>query len=114
VAGSSALPRPAKSPHSASATFEKRNQPSFAASHLEIAAMQTNQLPLASGIPRLSQIAPRCVAATKKGTKMSKTTSANFAPSTGIFSRLMASIDRLLASSARIAVRNGDLPYFGL
>jgi hypothetical protein len=26
----------------------------------------------------------------------------------------MASIDRLLASSARIAVRNGDPPYFGL
>jgi hypothetical protein len=30
------------------------------------------------------------------------------------FSRLMASIDRFLANSARIAVRNGDLPYFGL
>jgi hypothetical protein len=45
---------------------------------------------------------------------MSKTATANFAPSTGIFSRLMASIDRLLAASARIAVRNGDLPYFGL
>jgi hypothetical protein len=26
----------------------------------------------------------------------------------------MASIDRLLAASARISVRNGDLPYFGL
>jgi hypothetical protein len=45
---------------------------------------------------------------------MSKTASATFTPSTGIFSRLVASIDRLLAGSARIAVRNGDLPYFGL
>jgi hypothetical protein len=45
---------------------------------------------------------------------MSKTAAATFAPSTGIWSRLMASIDRLLAASARIAVRNGDLPYFGL
>jgi hypothetical protein len=45
---------------------------------------------------------------------MSKTASATFTPSTGIFSRLMASIDRLLAASARISARNGDLPYFGL
>jgi hypothetical protein len=45
---------------------------------------------------------------------MSKTASVTFARSTGVFSRLMASIDRLLAASARIAVRNGDLPYFGL
>jgi hypothetical protein len=45
---------------------------------------------------------------------MSKTAAVTFAPSTGIFARLMGAIDRLLASSARIAVRNGDLPYFGL
>jgi hypothetical protein len=45
---------------------------------------------------------------------MSENNSAGFAPSTGIFSGLMASIDRLLAASARISVRNGDLPYFGL
>jgi hypothetical protein len=45
---------------------------------------------------------------------MSKTASAIFTPSSSLFSRLMASIDRLLAASARIAVRNGDLPYFGL
>jgi hypothetical protein len=45
---------------------------------------------------------------------MSKTATATFAPSNGIFSRLMASIDRLLAASARISARNGDLPYFGL
>jgi len=45
---------------------------------------------------------------------MSKTATATVAPSTGIFARLLTSIDRLLAASARIAVRNGDLPYFGL
>jgi hypothetical protein len=45
---------------------------------------------------------------------MSKIVAATFAPSASIFSRLMASIDRLLMASARIAVRNGDLPYFGL
>jgi hypothetical protein len=45
---------------------------------------------------------------------MSKTASIGFAPSNSLFSRLMASIDRLLMASARIAVRNGDLPYFGL
>ena len=45
---------------------------------------------------------------------MSKTTSIGFAPSNSLFSRLMAAIDRLLMTSARAAVRNGDLPYFGL
>ena len=45
---------------------------------------------------------------------MSKTASISLAPSTNLFGRLMASIDRLLMTSARAAVRNGDLPYFGL
>jgi hypothetical protein len=45
---------------------------------------------------------------------MSKTASVTFAPPSNVFARLMAAIDRLLAGSARIAVRNGDLPYFGL
>ena len=45
---------------------------------------------------------------------MSKTASIGFAPSSTLFGRLMASIDRLLMASARIAVRNGDLPYLGL
>ena len=49
-----------------------------------------------------------------KGTQMSKTAAIGFAPSTTLFSRLMASIDRLLMTSARAAVRNGDVPYFGL
>jgi hypothetical protein len=45
---------------------------------------------------------------------MSKTASVGFAPSTTFFGRLMASIDRVLMSSARAALRNGDLPHFGL
>ena len=49
-----------------------------------------------------------------KGTQMSKTAAIGFAPSTTLFGRLMASIDRLLMTSARIAVRNGDLPRFGI
>jgi len=45
---------------------------------------------------------------------MSKTASIGFAPSSTLFGRLMASIDRALMISARAALRNGDLPYFGL
>jgi hypothetical protein len=46
---------------------------------------------------------------------MSKTVSLKLvASSDTLFSRLMATIDRLLMASAEIAIRNGDLPYFGL
>ena len=45
---------------------------------------------------------------------MSKTASIGFAPSPTLFGRFMATIDRLLMASARIAIRNGDLPYPGL
>jgi hypothetical protein len=45
---------------------------------------------------------------------MSNTASIQFAPSNSLLGRLLASIDRLLLSSAHAAVRNGDLPYFGL
>jgi hypothetical protein len=50
----------------------------------------------------------------KRGCKMSKIASLPFAPSATLFSRIMATIDRLLMASARIAIRNGDLPYPGL
>ena len=49
-----------------------------------------------------------------KGTPMSKTASLALAPSTTLFSRFLATLDRLLMASARISIRNGDLPYFGL
>jgi hypothetical protein len=45
---------------------------------------------------------------------MSKTASIPLTGSAGLFGRVMATVDRLLMASARIAVRNGDLPYFGL
>jgi hypothetical protein len=45
---------------------------------------------------------------------MSKTASLGFAPSATLFARFMSTVDRLLMASARIAIRNGDLPYFGL
>jgi len=45
---------------------------------------------------------------------MSKTASLSFAPSATLLGRLMATIDRLLMASAGIAIRNGDLSYFGL
>ena len=45
---------------------------------------------------------------------MSKTASLGFVPCNSLFGRLMASIDRALMASARVASRNGDLPYFGL
>jgi hypothetical protein len=45
---------------------------------------------------------------------MSRIAASTVAPSSGIFASLIAMIDRLLVASARIAVRNGDLPRFGL
>jgi hypothetical protein len=50
----------------------------------------------------------------EKGTQMSKTASITLAPSSSLFARVMATIDRLLMASARISNRNGDLPHFGL
>jgi hypothetical protein len=50
----------------------------------------------------------------KSGNKMSKTASFGLAQPASLFGRLMATIDRLLMASAAIAIRNGDLPYFGL
>jgi hypothetical protein len=45
---------------------------------------------------------------------MSGTATLGVVPSTTLFGRLMATLDRLLMASAAIAIRNGDLPYFGL
>ena len=45
---------------------------------------------------------------------MSKTASLNLSPSASLFSRFMAGLDRVLMVSARAAIRNGELPYFGL
>ena len=45
---------------------------------------------------------------------MSKTAAIGLVPSSTLVRRLLASIDRLLTASSRIAIRNGDLPHFGL
>ncbi len=45
---------------------------------------------------------------------MSKTAAIALATSAGLFGRLVASIDRLLMTSARVAARTGEPPYFGL
>ena len=45
---------------------------------------------------------------------MSKIASIGLMPSSTLLGRLMASMDRLLMASSRIAIRNGDLPYSGL
>jgi hypothetical protein len=50
----------------------------------------------------------------EKGTNMSKTAYISLLPASTLFGRLMASIDRFLTASSRIAIRNGDLPRFGL
>jgi hypothetical protein len=50
----------------------------------------------------------------KKGNTMAKTAAIGFAPNTPLFARLLAAIDRALTASARISLRNGDLPRFGL
>jgi hypothetical protein len=47
-------------------------------------------------------------------TTMSKTGSIGLLPSSTLFGRFMAVVDRLLMANANAAIRNGDLPYFGL
>ena len=78
--------------------------------------MQTKELCLVSGIPRLAadRKPRRFRRAEQDCITMSKTASLRYVPSTGLFARLVNAIDRLLMANALIAVRNGDLPYFGL
>jgi hypothetical protein len=45
---------------------------------------------------------------------MSNTAWFGIVPSPTLLGRLMAHLDRLLMVSARIAVRNGDVPHIGL
>jgi hypothetical protein len=45
---------------------------------------------------------------------MAKIASLDLLPSPSLFNRFMAGLDRILMISARAAIRNGDLPYFGL
>jgi hypothetical protein len=43
---------------------------------------------------------------------MSKTAAIRLSPS--LFGRFLATLDQVLMASAKAAIRNGDLPYFGL
>jgi hypothetical protein len=45
---------------------------------------------------------------------MTKAASIGLVPSATLFGRFLATLDRVLMASARAAIRNGDLPYFGL
>ena len=77
--------------------------------------MQTNALPLASGIHRLFPDDETASGRTPgKGIKMAKTAAITYAPTGSLFARLVTAIDRALSAAARISVRNGDLPRFGL
>jgi hypothetical protein len=73
------------------------------------AAMQTNELSWYLACLFLGNATYQ-----NKGDKMSKITSPPLPPPATLFSRLLSAIDRLLMANAHIAVRNGDLPYFGL
>jgi hypothetical protein len=45
---------------------------------------------------------------------MAKTAAIGYAPNASLFTRLLGAIDHALMASARISLRNGDLPRFGL
>jgi len=52
----------------------------------------------------------------REGNLMSRTATAAFRapPSTGLFNRLFATVDRLLLAYAEMAIRNGDIPRHGV
>jgi hypothetical protein len=50
------------------------------------------------------------LAAIEKGNPMSKSATIAFAPSSTVFGRLFATIDRLLLAYAEMTIRNGDVP----
>jgi hypothetical protein len=51
----------------------------------------------------------------REGNFMSRSASAAFhAPSTGVLSRLFATVDRLLLAYAEMSIRNGDIPRHGV
>jgi hypothetical protein len=77
--------------------------------------MQKKALSLVSGIHRLfPDNEAATVAFHEREPPMAKTAAIAYAPTTSLFSRLLAAIDRTLAASARASLRNGDLPRFGL
>jgi hypothetical protein len=94
--------------------FDKKNQSFNFALQKILAAMQTKDWLVASGIRRLGPDQNTAHGASWKGIPMSKTASLGLTNNSSLFGRLLASIDRALMASARISIRNGDLPRFGL
>lgn len=85
---------------------------------VDYAAMQTSALSwylvYIRCIPRVRG-GPPAASNKEKGNLMSRTASAAFhAPSSGLFSRLLATVDRLLLAYAEMAIRNGDIPRHGV
>ena len=80
-----------------------------------IAAMQTNALSLASGIHKLfSDDEAEFRRNREKGTRCPRLLLSRSIPPAPCSAACWPSIDRLLMKSAAIAVRNGDVPRFGL
>lgn len=82
--------------------------------------MQTNalfwHLVYINSIPRTrGGAAGRVTEKRKERIFMSRTSAAAFhAPSAGLFSRLFATVDRLLLAYAEMTIRNGDIPRHGV
>jgi hypothetical protein len=76
--------------------------------------MQTSLLSLVSGIHNLMGDNGTVIGPPTKGTTMAKTAAIGFAPNTPLLARLIGAIDRALMAWARMSLRNGDLPRFGL
>lgn len=69
---------------------------------------------MASGIRKLRPDQNTTLGAIWKGIPMFNTTSLGLSANSSLLGRLLASIDRALMASAKISIRNGDLPRFGL
>ena len=50
----------------------------------------------------------------KKGNLMSNTASVALAPTSTLFGRLLATLDRLLMAYAEMTIRNGDVPRYNV
>jgi hypothetical protein len=80
----------------------------------KIAAMQTNRLSWhLVYLHCVSSGGDQAVRKTQR-MRMPKTISIALPQSASLLGQLLALIDRALMASARAAVRNGDLPHFGL
>jgi len=94
--------------------FDKKSQSFNFALQNFLAAMRRKLWSVASGIRKLAPDQNTAPGAIWKGIPMSKTASLGVSANASLFGRFLASIDRALMASAKISIRNGDLPRFGL